>query len=285
MEKIKYGVSPAFFLSKFGENFTPDDVCDSLSIIRGLGFDCFQAEIVHRTDIGLWLPDGATKVRKAASQNQLYISQFVAHFMMEAFADHQTILSPAGISEMEQVFDIVVLLGNDIPVTVAFGPFDGQIDKTVVSNAVDKMSKIAAMANRKGIRLMVEIQPGAIVQGAEEILQFITAIGYGTGYNLDTGHAWASGHKVENYPGIIGNLILGSHLCDNDGKTNLSLCPGEGSINFPSLIKELLRSGYRGSLDLEIFGSVDLIEEKYAKGLDYIKRLATKPECILKPSI
>ena len=105
MKKIQYGVSPAFFIAKFGENFTPQDVCDSLEEVRRLGFAAFQTEIV----------------------------------------------------------------------------FDGDID---------------------------------------------------TGYNLNTGHAWASGHPVESFLKQLSGMILGTHLCDNDGVVNLSLRPGKGSINF-----------------------------------------------------
>lgn len=271
MRGIKYGVSPAFFISKFGENFTPKNVCDSLEVLRELGFTCFQGEIVFDGDIDMWLRTGAKQVRGAAEQQQLSMSQFVAHFMMEAFKDHESVLSPFGISEMEQVFEILDLLGANIPVTVPFGRFLGEISEQVFSDTVSKMQKIAAAAERKGLHLSVEIQPGAVAQGAEGILRFINAIGYQTGYNLDTGHAWASGHIVERFPELLGKAILGSHLCDNDGKTNLSLRPGKGSINFPLLFKELFRSGYQGSFDLEISCRSDEVEIEYSKGLEYIK--------------
>jgi sugar phosphate isomerase/epimerase len=128
------------------------------------------------------------------------------------------------------------------------------------------------MAEHKGLRLSVEVQPGAVAQGAQGILKFIDAIGYKTGYNLDTGHAWASGHQVEYYPRLLGGAILGSHLCDNDGKVNLSLCPGEGTVNFPVLFEELSRSGYQGWFDIEIGCPADQVEAQYSKGLEYIKK-------------
>jgi len=281
MGSVKYGVSPAFLLSLFGEKFTPDDVCSAMPVMRRLGFDCFQAELVSFGSVDLWLKGGAEKVKKRAAEAGLLMSQFVAHFMMEAFADEQTLFSDFGIEEMRKVFEIVAALRKDAPITVAIGPYHDEIfDPKERSRAygrlIEKLAAIARDAKRLGSRLALEIQPGTLLApGAKGILKAIRDIGSGNvGYNLDTGHAWAAGNNVAFYPETLGRHIKGTHLCDNFGRENLSLRPGAGSIDFGYLLPALLRSKYDSSLDLEIFAPGDRVNTEYSAGLEYVKKLA-----------
>ncbi|KUO67821.1 MAG: hypothetical protein APF77_12305 [Clostridia bacterium BRH_c25] len=271
MSEIKFGVSPAFLLSKFGEGFTPEQVCEAFTHIKQLGFDCYQAEIVTEDKLSLWLNGGARKVREAADRIGLSMSQFVAHFMLEAFKNEDAVLSSYGIAEMNQVFDITSVLKEGTPITVPFGSYPEKGNKQIYLAMVEKMRIIAEEAERRGFPLAIEVQPGALIKGADGIRQFADDVGYHTGYNLDTGHAWASGYDVVQYPQILHGYIYGTHLCDNDGITNLSLRPGSSTIQFEKLLPQLLKSGYSSSLDLEIFTSPDKTDEEYTEGLAYIK--------------
>lgn len=273
MSGIKFGVSPAFLLSKFGDNFTPDQVCEAFGHIKRLGFDCYQAEIVTDDKLALWLTGGAKKVRKTADNAGLFMSQFVAHFMLDAFKDEAAVLSDYGIAEMNLVFDITAVLNEGAPITVPFGGYPEKENQRIYQAMVEKMRIIAAEANSRGFKLSIEVQPGALIKGAEGIKQFVDSVGYNTGYNLDTGHAWASGYDVVQYPQLLEGYIYGTHLCDNDGITNSSLRPGSSTIDFQELLTKLIMSGYNSSLDLEIFTTPDRIDEEYSEGLAYIKGL------------
>lgn len=271
MSSMKFGVSPAFLLSKFGDGFTPDQVCEALGHIKQLGFDCYQAEIVTDDKLTLWLAGGAKKVRETADEAGLYMSQFVAHFLLEAFKDEAAVLSEYGIAEMNQVFDITSVLREGAPITVPFGIYPGIENQRIYQAMVEKMRVIAAEAKKRGFKLSIEVQPGALIKGADGIRQFADSVGYDTGYNLDTGHAWASGYDVVQYPKLLQGYIYGTHLCDNDGITNLSLRPGSSTIKFEQLLPILVESGYQSSFDLEIFTSPDKIDREYTDGLVYIK--------------
>ena len=70
----------------------------------------------------------------------------------------------------------------------------------------------------------------------------------------------------------MGNNLL---FCDNFGTENFSLIPGKGSIEWHPFMKNLLNSGYNGSLDIEIAFETENVKSEYVAGLKYIKSLVT----------
>ena len=278
----RYGVSPAFFLSLFGERFMPGDVISALPLVKEMGFDCFQCEIVSEDKLAFWEAGGAVAVAGTARKNGLQISQFVAHFMLRAFQDREILYSEFGLREMDRMFQVARQMEFHGPITVPMGPFDGlehtdAEEKCFLREQLgQKMRSIVQLASGYGNPIAIEVQPKALISGASEIFDFMEATG--TGYNYDTGHAWASGAtNIAQFPLLMGDRILGTHLCDNDGIENLSLCPGEGSINWAEVMKNLKKTCCRISLDLEIFTQPDLVKCKYIAGRSYLQlRMDTK---------
>ncbi len=179
---------------------------------------------------------------------------------------------------MEQVLKIADTMEFHGPITVPIGPFAGLDDlqsegRTLCRRRLSKkMRALAQLARSLGNPVAIEVQPGALISGAKEISDFLK--GTSLGYNYDTGHAWASGAKdTVQFPLLFGRRLLGTHLCDNDAVHNLSLCPGEGTIDWRSTIQNLMNSGYQGSLDLEIFTEPSRVQEKYTAGKRYLEQL------------
>lgn len=272
MQNRLYGVSPAFFLSLYGQHFSPEEFVQGLDLLAELGFSCYQGEIVTADQLAPWLDGGALLVHHRAQQLGLTLSQFVAHFMLDAFCDRKAVCSDAGIAEIAQVTRICDLFGKNIQITVPMGRY--QESRPDEDALISKLIRIAKIIADSGHRMALEIQPGAMVQGADAILACIGHVKYCTGYNFDTGHAWASGSKnVAEFPLILGSAIYGTHLCDNNGIVNDSLRPGKGTIAWERLIPNLVASGYSGSLDLEIICDARDVPAEYARGLAYMKTL------------
>ena len=95
------GVSPAYFVSKFSNRFSPDDVAAGLEDLPALGFFGFQLEVFHRESLETWARTGAAEIRRKSSDVGLKAHQFVAHFMLEDFADRQSLVSNAAIETDE----------------------------------------------------------------------------------------------------------------------------------------------------------------------------------------
>jgi hypothetical protein len=58
------GVSPAYFISRYSNRFTPAEVAEGLMAISELGYQGFQLEVFHRDNLGLWVEEGAGSVPK-----------------------------------------------------------------------------------------------------------------------------------------------------------------------------------------------------------------------------
>ena len=90
------GVSPAYFISRFGNRFTPEKVAAGLKNLAETGFQGFQLEVFHPETLETWVHSGAALVRRAAADLGLKATQFVAHFMMEAFSNREKLFSDCG---------------------------------------------------------------------------------------------------------------------------------------------------------------------------------------------
>ena len=241
------GVSPAYFISKFSNRFSPDEVAAGLEDVASSGFSGFQLEVFHRESLDAWARTGAAEIRKASSGLGLKAHQFVAHFLLEAFADQAKSYFRCGDRTDEGACSTLWIVSRSAgssrcrcrPSTDRGRP--GRDDYLLCfERCAAKVSRLLAMVEDAGRRMALEILPGAVVGGIDGFLRLCEHIGSDTlGLNFDTGHAWACKENLYLIPAKLGERILGTHLCDNFGGENLSLRPGAGSIDWPRLMAAL----------------------------------------------
>lgn len=274
------GLSPAYFISRFTDEFTPSDVAKSLTEISEMGYSGFQLEVYHRKHLKLWLEGGSARVRQRADDLGLKPTQFVAHFMMAAFANPDNLNSNLGLAEMQAVLDIVNHFEVCRIITVPLGVFEThgnmapQDYSAYYRRCVEKIGRLLEIVEAAGYRLALEIMPSAIIGGIDGFMRLCDHLGtHSLGLNFDTGHAWAAKENLYLIPAKLGRQILGTHLCDNFGHENLSLPPGAGSIDWPKLMAGLNAADYRGSFDIEIVCQPEAVRQQYSEGRAYIERL------------
>jgi sugar phosphate isomerase/epimerase len=274
------GVSPAYFISRFTNRFTPDDVADSLGELARQGFYTFQLEVFDRENLDDWRARGAGIVRRQSTGHGLQASQFVAHFMLEDFADRQSLISNAAAEQMKKVLEIVDRFDECRVVTVPLPAFQAEPVPTaetyqrMFDRCVEKVGRLLALVEDAGRRLALEILPSALIGGVDGFMRLCERVGTDSlGLNFDTGHAWACKENLYLIPAKLGPRILGTHLCDNFGHENLSLRPGAGSIDWPRLIAALKACGYNGPWDIEIACPPNSVAEEYGAGRRFIEAL------------
>jgi sugar phosphate isomerase/epimerase len=283
--KYMYGVSPAFFISAYGKAFTIQDVCDGLSRIQQLGFQAYQPEVLLPERLADWTTGGWKVVHEHGKNLGLVPSQFVAHFLMYTFEQPEQIMSDTGTEELKRVIEMVKGLGCRT-VTVPVGRTNRSAIRTVSEFDqlqrcfVNKISRWVALCEKGNLTLAFEVVPMSMIGGTEGVIRMIREIGSaGLGVNYDTGHAWAMNEEVGMIPFQLKGRIFGTHLCDNDHHPNLSLPVGQGSIEWGIVLRNLLASGYEGSLDLEIHCDEKQVDAAYKAGLTNLKQyLKSIPE-------
>ena len=274
------GVSPAYFISRYGDRFTPYDVAEGLTGVAQLGFTGFQLEVFHGEYLQDWTGEGAKRVRRRSDELGLVATQFVAHFMMEAFAEPTRVNSDLGIDEMQSVLEIVDLFEECRVITIPLSAFESlSIHATheyqaLYHRCLEKLGQLVELVESSGRKLALEILPKAFIGGIDGFLRLADQLETDSlGLNFDTGHAWAAKENLYLIPAKLGRQILGTHLCDNYGNENLSLRPGMGSIDWKRLLAALKHIGYAGWLDLEIICEPDEVRRKYDAGHKFIRKI------------
>jgi sugar phosphate isomerase/epimerase len=274
------GVSPAYYISRFTDRFTPENVATGLSDLAGAGFKGFQLEVFYRDHLPAWLARGAETIRERSADLGLQAHQFVAHFMLQGFADPQSLVSNVVIEPMKAVLEFVDRFDECRVITVPLPAFDCPPSSSrddhlfLFERCAGKVSRLLAMVEDAGRRMALEVMPGAIVGGIDGFLRLCEHLGSDTlGLNFDTGHAWACKENLYLIPAKLGPRILGTHLCDNFGNENLSLRPGAGSIDWPRLIAAFKAFGYQGPWDIEIVCKPEDASVEYGKGRKFIEEL------------
>ena len=120
------GVSPAYFISRYTDRFTPADVSEGLIEIAELEFQQFQLEVFHAETLADWINSGSLQVRQRSGDLGLRPSQFVAHFMLNAFSSTASVMSDAAFTEIDSVLEIVERFEHCSIVTIPLGAFDAQ---------------------------------------------------------------------------------------------------------------------------------------------------------------
>lgn len=273
------GVSPAYFISRYTDRFTANDIVKALPDIKAMGYDGFEPEIFHSDMITRWKDGGARNVHLAAEDNGLTPTQFVAHFLVKAFDTTVSLASPFGLVEIREVLDMLDEFDSISTVVVPFSAFrnGGGLLKADNGNGyrqrmLEKLGAMLGYVESSGRRMALEIMPGSLIGGFDDFLAVCDALESDTlGINLDTGHANAMGEDLSTVHDLLGSRILGTHLCDNFAVENLSLAPGKAQIDFKAIINGLRHIGYTGSWDVEIICNPAEIKREYASGLEHIR--------------
>jgi sugar phosphate isomerase/epimerase len=271
------GVSPAYFISRFSDRFSAEQMATGLEEVTAMGYGGFQPEVFHREMLSDWQQSGAARVAGQAKALGLRATQFVAHFMLYTFSAPRQRGDDPPLEDMHAVIDIVAHFDNCRIITVPLGVFKTTgTDVTGGANDHfqrfrDSIARLAEAAAAAGCRIALEIMPGSIIGGVDGYMRLCNDLGPDApGLNFDTGHARAAGEDVLRIPERVGKQIIGTHLCDNLGHPNLSLRPGKGSIDWPKMIGALIATGYGGAWDIEIICTPERCREEYGQAHNFI---------------
>lgn len=277
----KIGVSPAFFISRFGTAFTLDDIMDSSGDIASLGFNSLQLEVFETAALVSWTRSKGLLLKELLAEKGLQVSQFVAHYLMGWVSDYIPSFDgelPENIAPFLEVFNLFE--GKKL-LTLPVGPASVNYSAAEYPYAVrygqlvEKLALLGRKCEEAGGLLCLEMTPGSLLQGSDGFrrLQGEQKL-VNLGLNWDTGHHHFIGEPLDLIPSKLGTAIQGTHLCDNDGVINRSNPPGEGTIVWAPLLKQLIGSGYAGSLDLEIICDPQDVLKVYGKArIDLLTRL------------
>ncbi|TFH05288.1 MAG: sugar phosphate isomerase/epimerase, partial [Spirochaetales bacterium] len=253
----------------------------ALPHLRTLDLGAFQPEVYLEETLGEW-EAGAQHLGRVARDEGLHTQQFVAHFLMHYFGRDDVLRSNTSKDLMKRVVQLVMTMGGCPSIIVPVPAYEESAEAAANpagvrderSRFVERIASLLAIVEDAGLRLGLEALPGSLVHGTQGFLDLAESIESATiGLCLDTGHSWASGEDVTQAPKRLGNRILGTHICDNDGIVNTSGRPGTGTIDWNHMVQAIVDSGYSGSWDIEIGCAPELVNTEYQEGLAFLRRI------------
>lgn len=160
-------------------------------------------------------------------------------------------------------------------ITVSTGPIPSGLSREQAwGHFLDSLRRVLAHAEKVGVRVGIEYEPGFLVSEHRGVQDLIDRIGHPLlGLNLDLGHAEVAGEDIPAVIAQFDNKIWNIHVEDIRGRVHEHLIPGEGDIDFKAVRSALEGIRYDRFLSLELYPYKDNPDEAGRKGLEYLKRI------------
>jgi sugar phosphate isomerase/epimerase len=245
---------------------------DAVSRLAKIGYRGVEimADVPHAWPAFL-LPEQKRAIREALTANNLAISNINA-FMMHAVSDerqlywHPSWIEPdphyrgVRVNHTRRALTLAKELGAKCITTEPGGPVAvGQSWSAALKLFVETIEPVAQHAEKEGVLLLVEPEPGLLIETAEQFEEFMRHIDSpAVGLNFDIGHFYCV--KDEPAPTVerLAKYIRHVHLEDIAAtRVHHHLIPGEGAIDFSATLKALQKIGYAGWITIELYPYVD----------------------------
>ncbi len=269
---------------------------ETIARIAGLGYAGLEllADVPHAWPAGM-LEQRKRAIRECLEQHRLAISNLNG-FMMNAVADpRQPYWHPSWIEpdrhyrairreHTKRALRLAKELGASSIQTEGGGPLqDGQSWQLAADVFYDEIMPCVALAEQLEVLLLIEPEPGLMIETFEQHLEFAGRIGSPwLGLNFDIGHAYCVGEAPERWIARMAPHTKHYHLEDIAAtRKHAHLVPGQGAIDFPAVLREISATGYRGWLTVELYPYIDdpdAAGREAKRFLDRVIERATKDE-------
>jgi sugar phosphate isomerase/epimerase len=245
---------------------------EAASRIAALGYEGLElmADVPHAWPSGL-LDGPKQAIRSAMARNGLAFSNVNA-FMMNAVNDYrQPYWYPSfleadegyrrvRIDHTRRALTLCAELGAPHITTEPGGPLaPGQSRESAVALFVEGLKPLAEHADKLGVMLLIEPEPGLLVETTEQYLEVAEKVDSpAIGLNFDVGHAYCVGEDIPKAIASLAGQIRHYHFEDIAAtRVHHHLVPGRGAIDFAGVVEAIRAAGYDGWLTVELYPNID----------------------------
>jgi sugar phosphate isomerase/epimerase len=119
---------------------------------------------------------------------------------------------------------------------------------------VESLKPVLAAAERAGVNVGIECEPGLFVEWAEELAELIDRAGSPRlGANWDVGHSVVMGEDLAAAARLLRGRIWNLHVEDLPGKKHYHTIPGQGTFDWAGLRSILQSIGYDRFATVELY--------------------------------
>jgi sugar phosphate isomerase/epimerase len=267
-------------------NFSFAEACRRLAEIGYAAVE-IMADVPHAWPAYM-LPEQKQAIRDALARHNLAIANVNA-FMMHAVSDQRQLYwHPSWIEPYAPYRQVRSLhtrraltmareLGAKCITTEPGGPVEaGASWSAALKLFVEMIKPVAEHAEKEGVLLLVEPEPGLLIETADQFEEFMTHIDSpAVGLNFDIGHHFCV--KDDPAPTLerLAKFVRHIHLEDIAAtRVHHHLVPGEGVIDFAAVLRSIQKIGYTGWITIELYPYVDQPDAAARTARDRVLQIA-----------
>ena len=269
--------------------FSFAEACRRVAALGYAGVE-IMADVPHAWPAYL-LEEQKQAIRRHLAESGLGISNVNA-FMMNAINDprqrywHPSWIEPdrhyrqIRIDHTRRALTLAKELGAPSITTEPGGPVEpGASWSAALRLFVEGLKSVAEHAEKEGVLLLVEPEPGLLIEKMEQFLELMRHIDSpAVGLNFDIGHAYCVGDEPAEFIPKMAAYIRHIHLEDIAAtRVHQHLVPGDGAIDFAATLRAIRSIGYEGWVTIELYPYVENPDEAARRARQYILNLLAKP--------
>lgn len=267
-------------------NYSFDNAVSRIACIGYRGVE-IMADVPHAWPAYL-LPESKQSIRDSLSRHQLAISNVNA-FMMHAVNDRrQKYWYPSWIEtdpnyrairvdHTKRALTLARELGAKCITTEPGGPVaPGESWHAAMKLFVEELKPVAEHAEREGVLLLVEPEPGLLIESSEQFEEFMSRVDSpAIGLNFDVGHMYCVGEDPATSLQRLAKFVRHVHL-EDIAKTRVHqhLVPGDGAIDFAAVFQALKEIRYSGWVTVELYPYVEDPDLAARRAIEFVLRVA-----------
>lgn len=272
-------------------NFSIEEAIARIAAIGYQGLELL-ADVPHAWPAGL-IEERKTAIRKCLEENRMVISN-VNGFMMNAVADpRQPYWHPSWIEpdrhyrairreHTKRALRLAKELGAPSIQTEPGGPLGaGQSWHAAAEIFYDEVMPCVALAEQLEVFLLIEPEPGLLIERFEQYLEFAGRIGSPwVGLNFDIGHAFCVGEAPQHWIARMAPHTKHYHFEDIAAtREHAHLVPGRGAIDFPAVFREIATSGYEGWITVELYPYINDPDAAGSEAKRFLEAIIEQSNC------
>jgi sugar phosphate isomerase/epimerase len=174
----------------------------------------------------------------------------------------------------KRCMDLARLLGcSNISITSGRS-VPGSSPDTALKLLRESLETVLEYAEKTGIRVGMEYEPGLLVERYDELRDLIDEMRSPLlGANLDLGHSHVLGEDPESVIAGLSSRIFNLHIEDIQSRKHYHLIPGLGDIDFRGLFEILERHAYDGFATVELYTYPQHPGDAARRSLSYLQGL------------
>lgn len=146
------------------------------------------------------------------------------------------------------------------------------------------VGELCDIAKVNGLKLAIEPRPTEMISNTDSMIALLEKVdSRNLGAVFDTGHHFAMREILPVSIWKLSRSIFSVQLSDNDGVILHHWAPGEGKIDWPSVLKALIQEGYDGYLGIESSG-IGRNPSDFVRAKEFVESILNSLEVKVAPA-